>query len=167
MPAIRLASTGGGHINLARPNAWRTILYCYPRTGRPDLPQPHGWDPVAGARGCTPEACGFRDHFAELAAQRARVFGISTQDTGYQQEAVRRLGLPFNLLSDRDLEFARALRLPTFTFEGLTLLARLTLVVRKGHIEHVFYPVLHADSHAEDVLTWLAKPFNRSQERRG
>ena len=51
------------------------------------------------------------------------VFGLSTQDTAYQQEAVARLHLPFALLTDEHLALAQALRLPTFGFEGATLLS--------------------------------------------
>ena len=102
-----------------------------------------------------PEACGFRDHARELAVLGARVFGISTQDTAYQREVVDRLKLPFELLSDQRLELAHVLRLPVFEFDGSPLLKRLTMVVRGGRIEHVFYPIFPPDRHAEEVLAWL------------
>lgn len=164
MPAISLASTGGRLVDLASFGTPRTIPYCYPRTGRPDLPVPPAWDQIPGARGCTPESCGFRDHFRDLGALRASVFGISTQHTDYQPEVVHRLGLPFDLLSDANLELARTLGLPTFTFEGVTLLKRLTLVVRDSRIERVFYPVFPAETHTEEVLRWLAES-HRIQRR--
>ena len=156
MPAISLASTGDRGVDLSKLGASRTVLYCYPRTGRPDRPVPDGWDAIPGARGCTPESCGFRDHFADLSTLGAGVFGISTQDTDYQREAVERLELPFELLSDAAFELTDALRLPTFEFEGVRLLKRLTMVVRGAVIEHVFYPVFPPDRHAEEVLAWLA-----------
>jgi peroxiredoxin len=131
------------------------VVYVYPRTGRPDQPLPTGWDQIPGARGCTPQSCAYRDLAAELAALGARVFGLSTQDTGYQQEAVARLHLPFPLLSDERLELARALTLPTFQFDGMTLIKRLTLVVDDGRIEKVFYPVFPPDADAATVATWL------------
>lgn len=157
MPALELASTGGGAVRVDRvPTGFsRLVLYAYPRTGRPDEPQIDGWDSVPGARGCTPEACGFRDHSAELAAVGATVAGVSTQDTTYQAEAATRLGLSFPLLSDAELRLTSALRLPTFEIAGLTLTKRLTLVVRGGVIEHVFYPVFPPDAHAAEVLAWL------------
>src|SRR5579864_2610209 len=116
MPHIALLSTSGRLVDLAGLGAGRTALYLYPRTGRPDRGVPEGWDSIPGARGCTPESCGFRDHFAELKGLGADVFGVSTQDTEYQREAVHRLQLPFELLSDSRLELTRAMRLPTFQF---------------------------------------------------
>ncbi|HEY7485025.1 MAG TPA: peroxiredoxin [Streptosporangiaceae bacterium] len=161
MPALELATTKGGTMRVDEVPAGHTrlVLYAYPRTGRPDTPVPGEWDAIPGARGCTPESCGFRDHSADLAAAGAAVAGLSTQDTAYQAEAAERLHLPFPLLSDADLRLARALRLPTFEFDGETLIKRLTLVVRDGVIEHAFYPVFPPDGHAAEVLAWLrARP---------
>jgi peroxiredoxin len=110
---------------------------------------------VPGARGCTPEACAFRDHHSELRALGAEVFGLSTQDTTYQQEVVARLHLPFEILSDANFELTTALKLPTFTIAGMTLVRRLTLVIQDGRIEKVFYPVFPPDRHAEAVARWL------------
>jgi len=160
LPGLRLRSlplpaTDGRSVDLAALPG-RTVVYCYPRTSRPDQPPPDGWDAIPGARGCTPEACSFRDHYAELKARGADVFGLSTQETAYQQEAAERLHLPFALLSDAGLHFAHALQLPTFEVAGMTLIKRLTLVLRDGAVEHVFYPVFPPDSHAEEVLAWLA-----------
>jgi peroxiredoxin len=158
MPALELPCTDGTPVRVDRvpDGATRLVLYAYPRTGRPgeDPPVPD-WDAIPGARGCTPESCGFRDHAAELAGAGAAVAGLSTQDTDYQAEAVRRLRLPFPLLSDMDLRLTQALRLPTFEAAGHRLLRRLTLVVRGGAVEHVFYPVFPPDRHAEQVLDWL------------
>jgi peroxiredoxin len=133
----------------------RTVVYCYPRTGRPDEEIPPGWDEIPGARGCTPESCAFRDHHQELQALGMRVFGLSTQSTEYQREVVSRLHLPFPLLSDADLAFANALGLPTFETSGMTLIKRLTLIIRDGRIEQVFYPVFPPDQHAEEVIRRL------------
>jgi peroxiredoxin len=113
------------------------------------------WDRIPGARGCTPEACGFRDHAADLAAAGASVAGVSTQDSEYQREVIQRLRLPFPLLSDVDRRLAHALRLPTFEAGGHVLYRRLTLIVRGGHVEKVFYPVFPPDGHAEEVLAWV------------
>lgn len=154
LPSIPLPSTAGRMVDLARLPG-RTVVYCYPRTGEPGKPVPPAWDAIPGARGCTPQACAFRDHYQELQALGARVFGLSTQDTAYQQEAVARLHLPFELLSDANLAFARALRLPTFEFDSMTLIKRLTLIVRDGRIEKVFYPVFPPDKNPEEVIAWL------------
>jgi peroxiredoxin len=133
----------------------RTVVYCYPRTGRPDQEPPDGWDLIPGARGCTPQSCAFRDHHHELELLGTRVFGLSTQDTEYQREAVERLHLPFPLLSDMRLEFASAMRLPTFEVKSMRLLKRLTLIIRDGAVEHVFYPVFPPDANAQGVVNWL------------
>jgi peroxiredoxin len=154
LPLISLASTSGAVVDLtALPG--RTVVYCYPMTGKPDRSLPAGWDEIPGARGCTPESCSFRDHHAELRALGASVFGLSTQDTDYQSEAATRLHLPFALLSDSDLAFAGALDLPTFEVEGMVLLKRLTLIIDEGWIEKVFYPVFPPDRSAEEVVEWL------------
>ena len=171
LPPVQLPSTAGRFVDVSvllpheiegfrgdpGLDRGRTVLYCYPRTGRPDRPVPDGWDAIPGARGCTPESCGFRDHASELTALGATVFGVSAQSTDEQREAAERLRLPFELLSDSRLELARALRLPTFQFESSTLLKRLTLVVSDGVIEHVFYPVFPPDRHAEEVVQWLSE----------
>jgi HAD superfamily hydrolase (TIGR01509 family) len=154
LPSIALPSTVGRNVDLAQLPG-RVVVYCYPRTGQPGAPVPAGWDEIPGARGCTPQTCAFRDHFAELRVLDTRVFGLSTQDTAYQREAATRLHLPFELLSDAALEFARRLQLPTFEFAGMTLVKRLTLIVNDGRIEKVFYPVFPPDKNAEEVIQWL------------
>lgn len=154
LPRVALPSTDGEPVELAR-LAGRSVIYAYPRTGRPDQDLPTGWNAIPGARGCTPQSCAYRDHHAELAALGARVFGLSTQLPAYQREAVGRLRLPFPLLSDADLAFARALRLPTFAVDGVTLIKRLTLIVTDGWIERVVYPVFPPDADAGRVIAWL------------
>jgi peroxiredoxin len=154
MPSLSLASTAGHTVDVsALPG--RTVIYCYPRTGVPGRPLPAGWDLIPGARGCTPQSCGFRDHYRELVELGARVFGLSTQTSEYQREMAQRLHLPFEVLSDADFAFVRALSLPLFEVEGVKLVKRLTLVVRDGTIEHVLYPVFPPDQSASEVLGWL------------
>jgi peroxiredoxin len=156
LPPFELAATDGSSVRLDRLPG-RVVVYAYPRTGVPgEDPLVPDWDEIPGARGCTPESCGFRDHFRDLrAAGASLVFGLSTQDTPYQREVAERLHLPFALLSDADLEMTKALRLPTFDAAGQTLLKRFTLVLSEARIEHVFYPVFPPDRHAEEVLGWL------------
>jgi peroxiredoxin len=156
MPKVALPATDGGTVDLSKLPG-RTIVYAYPRTGRPGVPNPTGWDMIPGARGCSPQSCAFRDQFAELKRLGvARVFGLSTQDTAYQMEAAARLHLPFPLLSDTGRALAQALRLPTFEVDGMTLLKRVTLVIDAGRITHVFYPVFPPDQNAAVVVEWLA-----------
>jgi peroxiredoxin/putative intracellular protease/amidase len=155
VPSIKLRSTRDRWVDLSAVSAPRAVVYCYPRTGVPAQPLLPGWDAIPGARGCTPETCGFRDHHKELQQLGAEVFGFSTQTTEYQKEMVERLHVPFEVLSDVDLAFVRALRLPTFDIEGMTLVKRLTLVISRQHVEKVFYPVFPPDTHAAEVMEWL------------
>lgn len=157
LPSIALRSTRDVFVDLSQLEG-TTVVYIYPRTGRPDQELPTGWNAIPGARGCTPQSCAFRDHHEELKKTGASdLFGLSTQETAYQREAVERLHLPFDLLSDDKLEFARALRLPTFEVDGMRLIRRITLIVRDGEIVKVFYPVFPPDRNADEVMRWLLK----------
>jgi peroxiredoxin len=131
------------------------VLYVYPRTGRPGQPMLAGWDEIPGARGCTPQSCGFRDHAAELAAFGMHVAGLSAQSLDDQIEFAERNRMPFPVISDERLELAHVLGLPTFEVEGLRLYKRLALIADAGTIVKVFYPVFPPDRNAEDVLAWL------------
>ena len=157
LPELTLRRSDAGSVRLSALGPGRTIIYAYPLSGRPGVDLPDGWDAIPGARGCTTEACDFRDHFTELReAGAARVFGLSSQDPAYQAELCARLRLPFPMLSDPDLRLADALRLPTFSAPGhARLFARLTLVVRNDRIEHVFFPIFPPNTHAQQVLRWL------------
>jgi peroxiredoxin len=159
-PAFALPSTAGGLVSLADVDAEWLVVYCYPRTGLPDQDPLGGvaaWDSIPGARGCTPQACSYRDYYSDLTRHGASVFGVSTQDTAYQQEAGQRLHLPYALLSDSRLELAHALRLPTFSVAGHTLIKRLTLIGRRGRIETCFYPVFPPDADAGNVLRHISE----------
>jgi peroxiredoxin len=155
LPSVPLPSTGGRTVDLSTLRG-TTVVYCYPMTGRPDQKLPEDWDEIPGARGCTPQSCSFRDHHEELRQLDARVFGLSTQSTSYQQEAAERLHLPFELLSDEDLGFAKEVGLPTFDVDGDVLTRRLTMILEDGRIEKVFYPVFPPNEDAENVIRWLS-----------
>jgi peroxiredoxin len=156
LPDIALPATDGSQVSLARCEG-RVVVFAYPRTGEPGKPAlADDWDMIPGARGCTPQACAFRDLHAELIAAGAMsVFGLSTQDTGYQVEVANRLHLPFPLLSDVKLTLTKALRLPTLEVAGLTLMKRLALIIDDGRIAKVFYPVFPPDENAAEVRGWL------------
>jgi peroxiredoxin len=155
MPALRLPATDGTSVSLSEGGL--TVVYAYPRISPATGGAIEGWDAIPGARGCTPQSCAFRDHFAELKSLGVeRLFGLSTQDTAYQTEAAERLHLPFPLLSDSSLILATALNLPLFKAGGMTLLKRLTMIISGGEIEHVFYPVFPPDENASKVIDWLS-----------
>jgi peroxiredoxin len=155
IPALALPSTSGGDVDLAAAARDLLVLYLYPRTGRPGEPLPDGWDDIPGARGCTPQSCAFRDHYAELQSHGAAVLGLSAQPLTNQIEFAERVGLPYPVLSDPKLRLAEALALPTFEVAGMRLYRRLTLIARAGRIERTFYPVFPPDRNAADVVAWL------------
>jgi peroxiredoxin len=158
LPPIALPSTRGGAVRLDDPAISTAVVYVFPRTGRPDaiaLGGTERWNAIPGARGCTPQSCAYRDHYQEIQQLGAIVYGLSTQSTEYQREAVARLQLPFPLLSDEKGEFSASLRLPAFEVEGVRLLKRLTLLIEHGRIRHCFYPVFPPDKDAENVIAWI------------
>jgi peroxiredoxin len=154
LPVLSLPSTAG-ELDLHEAAAGTLVLYVYPRTGRPGVAPPDGWDATPGARGCTPQSCAFRDHRSELAELGADVVGMSAQTLADQEEFTAREHIPYPLISDPELRLAEALGLPTFEIAGMRLYRRITLVARAGRIEHVFYPVFPPDRNAADVVAWL------------
>ena len=118
LPKIGLRSTAGRVVQVSELAAPRTVIYAYPMTGVPGKPLPENWDSIPGARGCTPQACNFRDHHQELLQLGVEVFGLSTQRTEYQREMAERLHLPFEVLSDDHFHLCDSLHLPTFEVEG-------------------------------------------------
>lgn len=159
LPQLTLPASNSENVSLTDLPAGRSVICLYPLTGRPGSDLPEGWDSIPGARGCSTEACDFRDHFQDLhAAGATAVYGLSNQNPQYQSEVVHRFKLPFTMLSDEYFRLAEALSLPTFQAEGhARLYSRLTLIVRDGQIEHVFYPIFPPNTHAQQVLTWLHK----------
>lgn len=152
--SIALPSTEGGGFDLATsPGRW--VVYCFPRAGQPGVPLPDDWDDIPGAWGCTPQSLAFRDQYGDIRALHADVVGISTQAPEQLTEIAARLALPFRLLSDAKLDFARSLGLPTFEINGLVMIKRLTLIVTEGVIDHVIYPVFPPDKAAEQAIVWL------------
>jgi peroxiredoxin len=164
LPSLTVPTSDDRRVDLGELGPDRTVIYLYPMTGVPGVDLPAGWDEIPGARGCSTEACDFRDHFSLLRdAGAANVYGMSSQDPAYQREVVERLELPFSMLSDPEFALADALNLPTFSAPGHDrLYTRLTLVVRDGVIEHVFYPIFPPNTHAQQVLDWLQKNATRS-----
>lgn len=164
LPSIALPATDGTEVDLSK-LVGLGVVYAYPRTSPPDAAPIEGWDLTPGARGCTPQSCAFRDHYAELKqAGGAYVFGLSTQDTAYQAEVAARLHLPFKLLSDARLALAKALEVPTFEAGGMTLLERMTLILKDGVLVRVMSPVAEPAKNAEEVLAYLkSRQFSRAQ----
>ena len=155
VPTLQLVSTNGSPVDLSELQGL-VVLFCYPMTGKPGTPLPPGWDDIPGARGCTPQACSYRDHHSQVTRYGATVFGLSTQTPAYQSEAAQRLRLPYALLSDDQLELATALQLPTFTVDSVgELIKRLTLILKDGVIQHCIYPVFPSSADVAEVQQWL------------
>jgi len=158
LPPLAFTATDGEQIQLDTVSTGRWLLFLYPLTGEPGVDVPRGWDQIPGARGCSQEACSFRDNLASLQEHGVqRVLGLSTDRADFQQDLVRRLHLQYPMVSDPELCLAQALDLPTFEALGMTLYRRLTLVVDGARISHVFYPIFPPDRHAEEVVNWLSQ----------
>ena len=155
LPDIDLLATDCSVVNLSAQKR-KTVVYCYPMTGKPGIPLPEGWDEIPGARGCTPQSCSFRDHHSELSALGADVFGLSAQDTEYQSEMVERLHLPFLVLSDANFKFCELMRLPTFEVSGMRLLKRVTMIAQNNSVVGVDYPIFPSDSDTKWVMYQLS-----------
>lgn len=157
LPPVRLPATNGTNIALDQLTGC-TVIYIFPRTRPPGSTAIPGWDEIPGAKGCTPQSCGFRDHFGDLKqAGVDAVYGLSVQDSDFQRELVERLRLPFPLLSDDALALPRTLGLPTFEAGGMVLLQRMTLIVSDSTIRNVFHPITNPDQNAADVAAWLVR----------
>lgn len=159
LPDVSLTATNGTTVNL-KDIKGLLVIYCYPMTGVPGKALPEGWNEIPGARGCTPQSCSFKNHYDELNTYGASVYGLSTQNTDYQQEVKTRLHLPFDLLSDEKFEFQKALKLPIFTVEGTDLLKRVTLIFKDGKVVKYFYPIFPPDKNAGDVLEYLKANYS-------
>jgi len=157
LPSLSLLATNGKQIDVGSFKDF-LVIYCYPMTGQPNVALPDGWDQIPGARGCTPQACSFRDHYQELKALKAEVLGLSVQTTDYQKEMAQRLHLPFQVVSDVDFKLQKALNLPTFVAAGMTLLKRLTIISKAGKIVAVHYPIFPSDSDPSWVIDFFEEP---------
>ena len=160
VPPLALPATSGATVDLATLARGPAVLFFFPRTGEHGRASGPQWDLIPGARGCTPQSCGFRDLHAEFRALGVTVAGVSTQTVDYQREFAERTHVPFDLLSDAELRLTRALRLPTFEYPvasggPTTLIKRMAWYVEDGRIRHVWYPVFPPDRNADTVLAWL------------
>lgn len=154
LPDVALQATRGADVNLARFQE-RAIVFVYPMTGTPGVPNPPRWDEIAGAHGSTPEAEGFRDLYGEFEILGYEVFGVSGQPADEQKAFAERNGIPYLLLSDAKFAFADALNLPRFETGSSTFLKRLTMIVRNGIIYRTVYPVHPPDLHAAGIIAEL------------
>jgi len=157
IPEISLLNQDESLLKLNRNDTFRLVLYFYPMTGNPNKVLPENWSSIQGAKGCTPQACSFRDNYDKLIALNSLPVGISSQSVEDIKEMTLRLNIPYDVVSDQNLEFTKKLKLPTFSVGKKMYIKRLTLIVEKSLIKHVFYPILEPDKHILEVLDWLKK----------
>ncbi|MFO0990763.1 MAG: peroxiredoxin [Hyphomicrobiales bacterium] len=154
LPDVELPATTGAPVNLHRLPG-DTVIFCYPWTGRPGLPNPPDWDNIPGAHGSTPQAQAYAALHVDIVKSGVKVFGLSLQSTDYQREFAKRFALPFALLSDAGEQFSKSLELPVFETGGTTYLSRLTIFASHGVIRHLRYPVTDPAGDAAAMLAWL------------
>lgn len=160
IPNVALLSTNNEKVRVSQIKG-RTVVFVYVRSKLPGQTALYDhWDTIPGATICTIESCGFRDKYLDFLEVGAGVIGMSREDANQQKQAVRKLSLPFPLLTDPKFDLAMPLRLPMFEINEHTFLKRLTMIVKDGVIEHVFYPVFPPETHADEVLAWLKENKN-------
>ena len=157
IPDISLPTQNGNLLKLNRSDTFRLVIFCYPMTGRPDRSLPENWDTIPGAKGCTSQNCSFRDNYDNLIIKNALPIGVSTQSVSDLKEMTIRLRIPYDVVSDRELIFASAIRLPTFSVKGKKFIKRVTLIIDKSIIKKVFYPIFTPNNHIKEVIEWLNK----------
>lgn len=159
IPKIKLKSTVVDSIELSNAFQKPTVLFVYPRAGSPLEPNTNQdvWDAIPGARGCTPQSCGYRDLIEEFRSLGVQIYGLSIQSPRVQKEFVERNHIHFPILSDEEYKLTDKLNLPTFEFEGERLIKRMTFFIKEGKIKKVFYPIFPPDKNAEEVLAWLSE----------
>jgi peroxiredoxin len=156
VPDVALQATSGERVNLSNLPV-KTVVFIYPYTGVPGIPDPIGWDDIPGAHGSTPQALAFSYRYEEFKRLYVKVFGLSLQTTEWQNEFVDRTKLAFPLLSDAPKQFSTAMGLDTFKAGEKDFLVRRTLILEQGIVTHDFYPVLKPAANADDVLRVLPK----------
>ncbi len=154
MPDRLLPATDGTQVNL-RTLDGRSVVFCYPFTGRPGYANPPGWDDIAGAHGSTPQALGFAKHYDAFKRGNIRVFGLSFQSLSWQQDFVLRNALPYVLLSDENRAVSTELGLETFRAGQEAFLRRRCILIAAGRVVLDMYPVLDPETNAAELLKVL------------
>ncbi|PSB23776.1 thioredoxin-dependent thiol peroxidase [Stenomitos frigidus] len=142
-PTFSLPDGKGNIINLAGLQGKRVVLYFYPRDNTP---------------GCTKEACGFRDAYADFQGKDVVVLGVSTDDAKSHEKFTAKFELPFPLLIDEGGQVATAYEsygLKKFMGKEYIGVSRATFVIAPdGTIEQI-YKKVKPESHAKEILATL------------
>ncbi|WP_055077571.1 thioredoxin-dependent thiol peroxidase [Pseudanabaena sp. 'Roaring Creek'] len=139
-PEFSVADTHGNIVSLASLRGKRVVLYFYPRDNTP---------------GCTKEACGFRDRYAEFQAKNTLIFGVSTDDAKSHQKFTEKFDLPFPLLCDVDAKVATAYesygKKQMMGKEYMGIFRNTFVIDAEGKIEKIYLAV-KAEPHPAQVL---------------
>ena len=154
LPDMELPNSSGGFVNPRHVHG-RAVYFFYPYTGRPGVPNPRGWDDIAGAHGSTPQALAYAVHYQKFRSAEVAVCGVSLLSQEWIADFAQRNLLPYDLLSDVGAKFSRHLELPFFTIDDVDYLQRITLVANDGVITHVRFPVGEPETDATHILELL------------
>lgn len=109
--------------------------------------------PKDESRGCTKEACAFRDSYEVFKDLGAEVLGINAGDLESHQKFVNKYMLPFKLLVDKD-NGVRELYGVASTLGIVS--GRVTYVIdKKGIVRHIFSSQFQPEKHIEEAINVL------------
>ena len=155
IPDISLPTQDNNLLKLNRSDTFRLVIFCYPMTGHPERPLPDNWETIPGAKGCTSQNCSFRDNYDNLVNANSLPIGVSSQSINDIKEMTVRLKIPYDVVSDKELLFAKSMKLPIFSIGKNNFLKRITVIAEKSVIKKVFYPIYSPQNHIDEVLGWL------------
>ncbi|MFS8893949.1 thioredoxin-dependent thiol peroxidase [Synechococcus sp. O70.1] len=142
-PEFTLPDAEGRPISLNQLRGQRVVLYFYPGDNTP---------------GCTKEACGFRDTYADYRAHGIQILGVSPDDARSHQKFAQKLQLPFPLLVDEGAKVATAYGVygpKKFMGKVYNGVHRTTFVIDpEGKIEAIITKV-KVETHAAELLKQL------------
>jgi peroxiredoxin Q/BCP len=142
-PDFTLNTDTGEEVRLSDLRGRQVVLYFYPKDDTP---------------GCTTQACGIRDKFAEFQSAGAVVLGISPDGVESHEKFKQKYSLPFALLADEGHHVADEYGVwgeRSYLGKKYMGVERSTFVIGEdGNVKKVMRKV-KPDSHAGDVLDVL------------
>lgn len=139
-PAFTAPTNGGGTISLEELRGKNVVLFFYPKDNTP---------------GCTTEACGIRDNFADLKKLGVVVLGVSTDSVKSHDKFVQKFQLPFTLVSDGDKKIVESFGVwGPKTFMGVKYMgtSRVTFLIGPDGRIRKIWPKVKPANHAAEIL---------------